>query len=155
MLSPNILGSKLTISERWIKLYRLLFNKFLKKDFVELEDYKMMLTQLNARITQLEAAMNSSVAATNSNIQAAITMHTHPSPQAPAGMLQTLPGQMTGSIPQPPNSKVPETQFVNTNMMTKSAQYLALGPALAPLGDGISPEAAQATSQAISDIGLE
>ena len=155
MLSPNILGSKLTISERWIKLYRLLFNKFLKKDFVELEDYKMMLTQLNARITQLETTINSNIAATNQSIQTAITGHTHMAPQAPAGIVQTAAGQMMMSIPKPPNSKVPETQFVNTNMMRKSAQYLAMGPALAPLGDGISSEAAQGTAQAVSDIGLE
>ena len=155
MLSPNILGSKLTISERWIKLYRLLFNKFLKKDFVELEDYKMMFTQLNGRITQLEAAMNNSIMATNNNIQSAIAMHTHMAPQAPAGVIQTMAGQMMGSIPQPPNSKIAETKFVETNMKIKSDAYRATGPALAPLGDGISPEAAQATSQSTSDIGLE
>jgi hypothetical protein len=155
MLSPNILGSKLTISERWIKLYRLLFNKFLKKDFVELEDYKMMFNQLNARITQLETAMNNSIMTTNNNIQSAIAMHTHMAPQAPAGVIQTMAGQMMGSIPQPPSSKIPEAPFVSTNMINKSIDYLSIGPALAPLGDGLSLEATKSTSQSISDIGLE
>ena len=154
MSLENIPFSILTVQERWIKLYRSLFHNFLKKDFVELEDFKMMHMELNGRITQLESALNSNISTTNAAIKAAIAGHLHNAPQAPAGMIPTGPGLPQSPLQMPSPAKIPETPFYDTVMKAKDRAYLGLGPAMAPLGDGLSPEAAIASSKAVSNIGF-
>lgn len=153
-LSPNIGTNKVSIAERWRKLYRTIFNMFLKKDFVHIKDFKLFEQQMNARFATLEANMTAAIAATNANISIAQLNHTHPSPQAPAGVLVTGPGTPVGPIPPVPTPTTPAINIKDTFAQQQDAIQQATGPAIAPLGDGISPEAQKASITITQDIGL-
>jgi len=147
-LSPNIAGSKITIAQRWQKLYRTIYHTFLKSDFTHKDDYAQDLAQLNARVTELETKITTEL----TKIQIGLSTHIHTAPQAPAGALPTTPP------PAPPyTSGFSPTKPVihkDTFLEQKDALLQATGPALAPLGDGISPEAQIASLQSKQDIGL-
>lgn len=152
--NTNLATSKVSTATRWLKLYRTLFHKFLKFDFIHKIDYIREFQQLNLRITQLETSLN----ATQTQLMAAISLatvaHTHVAPQAPAGALPTGPGIVTTPpIPPVPSATVP-VPHMDTALEQKDAALQATGPAIAPLGDGASPEAIAANIQVKSDIGL-
>jgi hypothetical protein len=130
-LSPDIATNEVATATRWQKLYRTIFNLFLKRDFVHKQDYLTDIAALNANIKLLETAINT---------------HVHPSPQAPAGTLVTLP-QVSPIV-------IPPVQHVDAVLEQQNATQLATGPSVAPLGQGISPEVQKARIEVREDIGL-
>ena len=155
MSLENLPGSVLTIQERWIKLYRTIFHRWLREDFVNRTDYLKTIDLLNKRIDMLETTVNQNIQTTNASIQSAIVGHTHMVPQAPAGTLPSMNGIIASPIVAPPPSKGTPVQHLDTALIKRDLELVSIGPAMAPLGDGISSEAAQGTAQAVSDIGLE
>ena len=152
--NANYVTSQVAPQERWLKLYRKIHNLYLKDEFIHKQDYLLALKQLNTRIAAIEASMNSAVATLQANIAASISGHTHPSPQAPAGLLVTGPGTLLLSLPAPPASATPTVEHLTTFMDQTDLALQATGPAQAPLGDGTSVAALQATSTATSQVGL-
>lgn len=163
LLSTNFITNELSVKERWWKLYRKVFHKFLKEDFTHQKDIKLMLKQLNTRLQTIEANMAAGDAAvmaamttTTTAIQAALAGHTHVVPQAPAGATTSAPP--AGLPPLPPSPPAPgpttpEITYMDQNLLARDAQLQGLGPATSPLGDGNSPEALKATITAKSNIG--
>lgn len=153
-LSPNLVNNQLSIAQRWLKLYRTIFNAFLKIDFVHIRDFKLFESQMNARIATLEANLAAAVATTNINISTSILGHTHLAPQAPAGALPTGPGLPVAPLTPVPVPTTPAVNIKDTFAQQQDAIQQATGPALAPLGDGLSPEAQTANITVLSDIGV-
>lgn len=151
-LSPNIVANKLSVSERFRKLYRTLFFYFLKKDFVHIKDFKVFETKMNARLATMEANAAAALSLNTANTLTAILTHVHP------GMPPVLPGLFTGPgigavAPTPPVT-TPAVNIDDALAQAQDALQQATGPAIAPLGDGITPEAQKATIQARQDIGI-
>ena len=145
LLSPNIALSKITLQERWYKLYRKIHTQFLSKEFVHVDDYKAMYKQLNARILQLEQKINTNL----QNIKTQIDSHTHVAPQAPGGAIPTNPPSAPLTVDTSP---VKEAPYIDAAMQAENSAWLAMPQALAPMGDGLSTQASQASLQASSDI---
>lgn len=154
MALPNLLASNITISERWMKLYRTIHTLFLKYEFIHIEDYTQMVNEMNARITTVEANANSSIAAAVTALQAAIVGHNHIAPQAPSGAIPTGPGIITAPpivTPPPPATLVVP---VRVGMERADATLQAQGPALAPLSPVYSAAQALANTKIKLDIGV-
>lgn len=171
--SPNIVTSKISPAERWLKLYRKIHNLFLSKEFVHIIDYNQMVTEMNLRITTIEQTYNAALAAQAEQIQALTahaSTHTHPvstnvtaSGSNGAGPVNST-GTGTGTaapasspapaVAAPVGSFTPPVIPVVTAMQATDAAWMASGPAIAPLGDGFSKEAITATYTALSDVGL-
>ena len=161
--NANFITNKLAVKERWLKLYRTVYNKFLKRDIVHVNDFKLMLKNINTRLATIEAnvaagdaacmgALSSSTAA----ITTAIAVHFHVAPQAPAGSLPTgpaIPPPVAPPVPPAPAPTTPPTEYVDIALQNKGAALLGMGPATAPLGDGAALEAQKATLTALSDVG--
>jgi hypothetical protein len=148
-LSPNIGTSQITIAQRWQKLYRTIFNKFLKKDFVHIKDFKLFEQQLNAKLASIETTITASITATNANISLSILGHNHiGNLAAPTG-----PGIPLAPVPAVPTPPTPAVNIRDTFAQQQDAIQQATGPALAPLGDGISPEAQKASITITKNIG--
>jgi len=152
--NANIATNKVSAATRWLKLYRTLFHRFLKIDFIHKADYLRELQQLNARITQLETALNTTQTQLMTAISLATTAHTHVAPQAPAGAIPTGPGIVTTPPTPPVPSATALVVHADTILEQKDAALQATGPAIAPLGDGLSPESVAANVQIKQDIGL-
>lgn len=148
-MSPDIISSQITKSERWTKLYRTIHHLFLKDEFVHIEDYNKMVQEMNARILQVETNANASISAAVTAIQTAIVGHTHGTGVGPSG---------PGIIPAPPlvtpPAPAPSVVPVTIAMQRTDAKYMSIGPAKAPLSSGIQPDQLMANSQIISDIGI-
>jgi hypothetical protein len=152
-MSPSIISSQITKSERWTKLYRTIHHLFLKDEFVHIEDYNKMVKEMNARILQVETNANASISAAVTAIQATVIGHNHIAPQAPAGALPTGPGIIvTPPIVTPP-APAPTVIPVTIAMQRTDAQYMSMGPAKAPLSSGSQPDQLMANTQIVSDIG--
>ena len=142
--NTNIVTSKFAVKERWLKLYRTVYNKFLKIDFAHKQDYLQDLTQLNARITELETKITTEL----TKLQVGLIAHAHTT---------TAPGNPTSPPLGPPYTSgfSPTKPVVHkeTFLEQRDAALQATGPAQAPLGDGSSPEAQQANIQIKQNIG--
>lgn len=117
--------------ERYLKLYREIHNLYLRRDFVNLQDFNTAMTAINTRFTELESKIIAELAA----IQIGLATHIHVAPQAPAGALPTAPPAVPPytsafSVTQP---VVAKTTFVEQN----NSALQATGPAIAPLGSNI------------------
>lgn len=112
-------------------------------------DYLKTIAALNARITELETKITAEqvklVSHAHQYIAPLIPAPGPPVPTLPAGA--SLPGYTAGSVVTVP--VVHET----TAMQAFDNLLQATGPAIAPLGSGITPEAQKATIQARSDTG--
>lgn len=150
----NIIPSQVTKAERWTKLYRSIHSLFLKDEFVHIDDYKQMVTEMNARIAMVEANANASITAAVAALQAAIIGHFHVAPQAPAGALPTGLGTIT--VPPVVTPPVPTKQVtpVTIAMEARNAQLLGLGPATAPLAGGVAQDELLANTTIKTDIGV-
>lgn len=144
-LPSNYSKSQITKDQRWDKLYRTIHHLFLKDEFIHIADYNQMVTEMNTRITELETKLTKELTA----IASGLSLHVHSS---------TAPGQPTsppiapayapGFVPTKP--VVP----VTTAMDAADAKYLAFGPAVAPLSEGISAQEIAANTSIILDIGV-
>jgi hypothetical protein len=152
-MSPNIVASQITKSERWTKLYRTIHHLFLKDEFVHIEDYNKMVQEMNARILQVETNANASIATAVAQITATVVGHTHPSPPAPVNPVVTGPGVIIVPPVVTPPPPAPAVVPVTIAMQRTDAQYISMGPALAPLSSGISPDQLTANTTILSDIG--
>ena len=143
--SPNIVASKVAMSQRWLKLYRTIFNLFLKRDFIHKKDYLEDIINLNARIAELETKITTELV----KLQAGLAVHAHTT---------TAPGNPTSPPLGPPYtsgfSLTKPLVHKDLNMDAQNAVQLATGPSMAPLGDGIGVEAQIATVTAVTDIGV-
>lgn len=113
--AANAAGSKVTIAERWIKLYRKIHNLFLKKDFTNRQDFEFTVKQLNLRIDSLEQQLNTAINALNTKFSVFEThynAHTHVSPPAPVNPVVTAP-TVPSLVPAPPATS-PVTQQART-----------------------------------------
>ena len=151
--NANFVTSKIAPQERWLKLYRKIHNLYLKDEFIHKQDYLLTLNQLNARITAVETAMNAGFVALKASTETAILTHIHTVPQAPAGALPSGPGTPLASLPAAVPSAAPVVQHMTTFMDQTDLALQATGPAQAPLGDGASVTALQATRTAVSQVG--
>jgi hypothetical protein len=153
-LLADIASNEIATATRWQKLYRTIFNSFLKVDFVHIKDFKKFETDLNTRLTQIEANFNKEVVVLKADVTSSILGHLHINPQAPAGSLPSGPGIPT----KPPTPSVPSATpllaVVDTFAQAQDAKQQALGPSAAPLGQGTSPEVIAARIDVKSDIGL-
>ena len=159
--STNIFTNKFSIKERFLKLYRKLYNSFIKDDIVHKLDYKRELIELNARISLLEVTLNATLGMANSN-QIALYVHTHP--VNTAVQVNPVTGTGTGAgvahnattssslsaIPTLATKPVIHDDFFSK---ARNAALLSTGPAIAPLADSVSPEGIKANIQVRKDIG--
>lgn len=149
MSLANIVTSQITKDQRWDKLYRIIHHLFLRKEFVHIKDYNLMIEQLNTRISMVEANANASIAALTLSTNLAIIGHTHTitAPGNPSGPgLPIVPATVT----PPPPSIIPTP--TTAAMVLEDAKLMAFGPALAPLSGGIHPDQLRADSSISSDI---
>lgn len=146
-LNSNFVTSKIAPQERWLKLYRKIHNLFLKQEFIHTADYNQMVSEMNARITQLEAGLQAEL----TKINVGLATHIHIAPQAPTGSLPTSPPPVTPYIAAyaPTKPVVP----VTTAMAAADSALQAMGPAFAPIGDGLGIEATTATTTSQSEVG--
>jgi hypothetical protein len=150
LTSPaSIITSQITKDQRWDKLYRIIHHLFLRKEFVHIDDYNLMIQQLNARITAVEAAANASIASLTAFTNANIIAHTH-TITAPGS--QSAPGLPILPIVLPPPPPTPIPMPVTTAMIAKDNLLMAAGPALAPLSGGVSPDQLRADLDINADI---
>lgn len=151
----NLVASEITKSERWLKLYRVIHNLFLKDEFIHIQDYKKMIFDMNLRITQVEANASAALSAAVSGLSGMVTAHTHM--VATAGGPTNQAGSTTATIATPPvlspAPKVPEVQIVDIGMKQMDAMLMATGPAMAPLADGFSSDQISANRVILTDIG--
>lgn len=149
-LSPNIATNKLSIAQRWQKLYRTIYNAFLKRDFVHIKDFKLFEQQLNTRLATMEANTTAQILATNVNIELRTLAHTHTStvPGNPTG-----PGLPAGPLPKVPAPTTPALAIKDGFAQQQDALQQATGPAVAPLGDGMTSEAQLASTTITQDVG--
>ena len=152
-MSPDIISSQITKSERWTKLYRTIHHLFLRDEFVHIEDYNQMVNEMNARITTVEANANASIAAAVAQITATVVGHTHPSPPAPLNPVVTGPGVIILPPVVTPAPPAPLVVPVTIAMERTDATLIATGPAKAPLASGIAPDQARANTDIITTIG--
>jgi len=160
----NFITNKLAVKERWLKLYRKIHNLFLVKEFVHVDDYKLMLEQLNTRITAVEtnmaagdAAVTAALNSSTTSIYTAISGHIHIAPQAPSGAIPTsppTPPPVAPPIPPAPAPTTPIIKYTDVALQTYDAALKGMGPAIAPIGDGLSTETAVANVTAKSDVGI-
>ena len=143
MLPNPLVG--IPIAERWMKTYRKLHNLFINKELAHQKDVKKMIEDLNKRIDQLTQKVDQNF----QTVQTTFASHTHNAPQAPAGVIPTTPPAAPMQL-QP--STVPPTIYIDLNMKQEDAAWRAMGPALAPLATGTSPEAAQASALAAQQV---
>lgn len=145
-LNANFLTSTVAPQERWLKLYRKIHNLFLSKEFIHTIDYNLMVTQMNGRITELELKLAAELAARDIRFNT----HVHPSPQAPTGQLLTLmPVVAYKHAVTPTKPVVPVVDAMDLAVAT----YEGMGPAFAPIGDGIGVEARLAEVTARTQVG--
>ncbi len=147
-MSPSIISSQITKAERWVKLYRTIHHLFLQFEFVHIEDYNLMVQQMNARILAVETNANASIAAAVTAIKTAIVGHTHATGVGPSG-----PGIIPVSPLLVPPAPAPPVVPVLTAMLRTDSQLMSLGPASAPLASGVEPDQLMANTQIIGDIG--
>jgi len=147
-LELNLFKSKIAVSERWFKLYRRIHNLFLSKEFIHIEDYKLMFNQLNTRIDNLNQKLDANL----NNIAVTFGTHVHVAPQAPGGAIPTMPPGSPLTVDVTPNPPVP---YVDAAMVAADATWAGLGPASAPLGTGTSRAAQEASLTASSQIAAE
>jgi len=142
--------SRSSINERWLKMYRKIHNLFLRNDYVHVDDYKLMLSQLNTRISELESKLNANITTTNANINKAVLGHTHicSAPTSSSG-----PGVSTAPASPPPASATKPVEYSQTNLEARDRSLQATGPGVAPLMNGTSAEEAAASAQSVQDIG--
>jgi len=177
--SVNIVTNKFAVKERWLKLYRKIFHIFMQFDIVHVIDFRLMLTQINARMAAIEANMaagdaavaasgQAAVSSLTTNVQAQLSTlsaqllaHTHGyvSPGGPA--VTEPPAGLTGlssfSVPKitPPAAVTTgSVQYTDAALKTRDSSLLATGPATAPLAEGLSAEEQQANVQIRTDIGF-
>lgn len=153
-MSPNIIASQFTKSERWTKLYRMIHHLFLKDEFVHIEDYNKMVADMNARILTVETNANASIQAAVAQITATVLGHIHVVPQAPAGTLPSGPGVITTPPMVTPPAPAPAVVPVTIAMERTDAMYMATGPATAPLSGGFAQDQLTANMTIVSDIGI-
>jgi len=147
MASPQIISSRSATQERWLKLYRKIHNLFMKDEFIHVEDYRKMITDLNKRISELEQTVQKEL----TSIQAGLSSHFHIAPQAPAGAIPTQP-----PAAPPYTSTFKPTQpivTVNAAMQKYDALLQKTGPATAPIPAATSADDAKAAAQLRADIG--
>lgn len=160
-LLADIVANELATSTRFQKLYRTIFNKFLKGDFVHIKDFKEFETKLNARLTTIEANIKAGDVAVTGALTAAVSAidikvalpHTstvpgNPTVPNPAALIPTPPA------PPAPGPTTPDLAILDTSAQAQDARQQALGPSAAPLGQGTSPEVIAARIDVKSDIGL-
>lgn len=150
LLLNEVTSSQITKAERWVKLYRTIHHLFLREEFIHKNDYAQMMTEMNARITAIEALMTSEL----SKVAAALVSHTHPvvtngGPTTQAGIAGPSPAVFTPA-PQPTKPPVPAT----IHMEAADAFLVGLGPAQAPLSDGMSADKLRANTTILTDIGV-
>jgi hypothetical protein len=177
--SVNILTNKFAVKERWLKLYRKIFHIFMQFDIVHVIDFRLILTQLNARMAAIEANMAAGDAAVAASAQAAVAgltgsvqtqlatlsaqmlAHTHPyvSPAGPA--VTDIPAGLAGlssfSVPKitPPAAVTTgSVQYTDSALKSRNSSLLATGPATAPLAEGFSVEEQQANVEITTNIGF-
>ena len=102
-----------------------------------------MFTQLNARIDQLNQKLDQNL----NGISTDFAAHMHNSPQAPGGMLITAAPVKPMVVDMSP---IPVIKYTTANMKIEDNVWKGLGPAMAPLGNGTSLAAMQATLTAAS-----
>lgn len=178
---PNVdvLSNKLSVKERWLKLYRKVFNLFLQFDLVHVVDFRLMLEQLNIRMAAIEANMiagdaqvaaNATVAINTlatgvqtqmSTIYAQMASHTH-SYVSPGGPALTLPATGVPSVstfqppivPAPPTITTGKVQYTDVALKARNTSLLATGKAIAPLSLGTSIEEQKANVEILTDVGF-
>lgn len=154
-LPLNITTSAKAIQERFRKLYRILYVSFLKDDFVHQKDFNLFAQQLDAKLKTIEANIAAGDAAGTASLAAAVAAidvkvalpHTTTAPGSPT---VPNPAQVIPTPPAPP-APAPTTPTVKPDIAfleQRGAELLAEGPATAPLGDGPSREALDATLKA-------
>lgn len=146
-MSPNVLASQVTKSERWTKLYRVIHHLFLKDEIVHVDDYKKMLSELNKRIDQLNKKLDANL----TNLKVQFDTHNHIAPQAPSGAIPTQPPLVKLTVDKTPIAPV---VYVDAALKAQDAKQMATGPAKAPLANGSSPDQILANSTIASDIGI-
>jgi hypothetical protein len=146
-MSLNIVASLFTLDERWTKLYRTIHHLFLRKEFIHIQDYNFMVQEMNNRISVIETKLNTEL----QKIALGMMTHVHPSPPAPVNPVITGP---VAAAPYTPGfSPTPLVKPQTTFMEQADAVLQSLGPAQAPLADGIAPDQLQANTKIRSTIG--
>ena len=158
-LPLNLVSSTRAVAERFRKLYRILYYSFLKDDFVHQKDFNLYAKQMNARIKTLEAnmaagdaAVAAGAAATSAALGVKVALpHTSTVPGSPTvpNPAQLIPTPPAPPAPGPTTPEViPDIAFLEQ----RGTALLAEGPAVAPLGDGLSIAANKASITATESV---
>lgn len=146
-LDPRVTSSSQAPAQRWRKLYRKIHDLFLQDEFVHIDDYKLMVRQMNDRISIIETKINTEL----QKIAQGVSAHTHPSPPAPVNPVVTAPPAVPPYTPGFEPTK--EVQLTDKAMKAENRKLQAEGPALSPLGGGQSKESLLASREAASNVG--
>lgn len=146
LASPKAIADSVKAKlERFEKLYRTMYMRFFFKDFIHKEDVKQMMLELNKRITVIEGNLNTALAKAVADMNGNIAQHTHKVPQAPSGVLDSLPPAATFKPVAPPaKSAVAATPWIEVKHTSRVQELFAQGSALAPLASGLSLTATNA-----------
>jgi hypothetical protein len=115
----NLVGSKITVAERWLKLYRKIHFLFLQFDFTNRNDFEFSIQTLNTRITTLETNIQATLAQINAKLSTIEThgkTHTHIAPPLGGPTAPPVPPLITGGPATFANSPLALTtkSFVTT-----------------------------------------
>lgn len=145
MKSPKQIIADQASSSRWDKTYRKLHYKYLNEDFINTKDLLRVIDELHTRIDQLNQKLDQNL----NNISAAFNAHTHVAPQAPSGAIPTAPpaGPLTPDL-----TPIEKKPFEKVETDARNSELISQGPSLAPVGDGLSPQALKATGNAQADV---
>ena len=126
--ATNITVSQINENQRWMKLYRKIYNLFLSRDMTHKNDFNTTISQLDNRLKILETNIAKAFTQINTNLNALITsynLHTHALASPPAVLAK--PSVMSF---QPTGLK---TVTFDVGNQTRNAEVLAWGEPLAPI----------------------
>ncbi len=136
LTAANMVGSKITVAERWLKLYRKIHFLFLRNDFTNRKDFEFTINQINLRMDTMEANILSMLSQQQAQITA-LTLHGgthfHIAPQAPAGTLPTTPAIVPPIVGPAAFLKSPPALTTTTFVEQRDAILQATGEPVVPL----------------------
>lgn len=145
-------------AERWKKMYRKLHNLFLVEDIVNVRDFQRIMDEFNTQIKAMEKALNQAISTNQASIASLASWaaaHIHIVPQSPGGANPSAPPSAPAPQPSPAvASAYVDVIYADPELQARNAELFAEGPGSAPISTGASPQAAAATAESITDVGI-
>jgi len=128
--ASNAVTGEVVENQRWMKLYRKIYNLFLFKDMTHKTDFENTISTLNKRIEQLETNLASYVAQVNSAYTNFVTMydtHNHAGLGGAPTTMQVVPQQTFYT-----KTSIPTIPLTAANI-ARNQEVFAWGEELKPL----------------------